>query len=71
MNELLSQNYVKAFDHLVQLVRDVEAAIERAELDGDRLGAKQYQHLKKEYVQQLAELISRTPQSVDLQAVAH
>jgi hypothetical protein len=71
MTEEASTNFIHSFNRLVQLVRDAESAITRAERDQDALGVKQYRRLKQEYAQQLVELIGRTPQSVDLQAVAH
>lgn len=72
MNEQdLTQNYVKAFDHLVQLINDVDDAIDRSQRLQDSLGVRQYEHLKKDYVHQLAELISRAPKSVTVQAVLH
>ncbi|RYF73095.1 MAG: hypothetical protein EOO39_11005 [Cytophagaceae bacterium] len=63
-------NYIKAFEQLTVLIADVDQAIQRAIEDQDRLGLKQYKHLKTAYIQQLAELISRAPQSVRVQATA-
>ena len=72
MNELeLNQNYVKAFDHLLQLISDTDEAISRSQRTDDKLGVRQYEYLKKDYVQQLAELISKTPKSITVQAVMH
>ena len=72
MNEQeLTQNYVNAFNHLMVLIRDAEDALDRAQHTNDSLAIRQYGHLKKNYVQQLAELIGRRPKSVMLQAVTH
>ena len=71
MNEELTTNYIRAFTQLVDLVRDTDTAIQRAQQDHDQLGVRQYQHLKRDYVHQLAELISQAPQSIQVQAVPH
>ena len=70
-DETLATNYIRAFEHLVGLLTDAEAAILLADADQDQLGLKQYRHLKQDYVHQLADLISRAPHSVRLQAVPH
>ncbi len=67
----MTTNYIRAFEQLTGLIADVDLAISRAADDQDRLGMKQYKHLKTAYVQQLAELISRAPQSVNVRAIAH
>lgn len=67
----LTQSYMKAFDHLLQLISDVDDAIDRSQRAEDSLGVRQYEHLKKEYIQQLADLISKAPKSITVQAVAH
>lgn len=72
MNEQeVTTNYIRAFEHLLTLISDVDNAIDRARQIKDSFGIRQYEHLKKDYVQQLADLISRTPKSVHLQAIAH
>jgi uncharacterized protein Yka (UPF0111/DUF47 family) len=72
MNEQeLTQNYMKAFDHLLQLISDVDDALDRLQRVEDSLGARQYEQLRKEYIQQLADLISKAPKSITVQAVAH
>ncbi|GAB4051665.1 hypothetical protein [Spirosoma litoris] len=72
MNEQeLTQNYMKAFEHLLRLMSDVDNAIDRSRQSNDSLGVRQYEHLKKDYVQQLADLISKAPKSVTVQAVMH
>ncbi|QMW03515.1 hypothetical protein [Spirosoma foliorum] len=72
MNEQeLTQNYMKAFEHLLRLMSDVDNAIDRSRQSNDSLGVRQYEHLKKDYVQQLADLISKAPKSVTVQAVIH
>lgn len=58
MNDELTINYIRAFRQLVDLVRDTDTAIQRAQQDHDQSGIRQYQRLKKDYVSQLAELIS-------------
>ena len=62
--------YINAFEQLLSLIDDADNAIDRADRNQDKLGVKQYDHLKKDYVQQLADLISRAPDSVKVQAVA-
>ncbi|GAB4011337.1 hypothetical protein GCM10028808_24550 [Spirosoma migulaei] len=72
MNEQeLTQNYMKAFDHLLRLISDADDAIERSQQVSDSLSVRQYEHLKKDYIQQLADLISRAPKTVTVQAVMH
>ena len=70
-DDALITNYIQAFENLVFLIEDTDAAIRLAADDQDQLGVNQYRHLKKDYVYQLAELIGRAPQSVRLQAVTH
>lgn len=62
--------YINAFEQLLSLFDDADNAIDQADRNQDKLGVKQYDHLKKDYVQQLADLISRAPDSVKVQAVA-
>lgn len=72
MNEQeLIKNYVRAFDHLVTLIHDVDDALDRSKRASDDLGVRQYEHLKKDYVQQLADLIGKAPKAVTVQAVTH
>ena len=48
MNEQeLTQNYMKAFDHLLRLISDVDDAIDRSQRASDSHGVRQYEHLKK------------------------
>ena len=61
-------NYIQAFDQLITLISEIDNAIDRAGYNRDKLGVKQYTHLKKGYVQQLADLISRAPHSVRVRA---
>lgn len=67
----IAENYIRAFEHLLSLITDTDSAIDRATQSNDSFGIRQYEHLKKDYVQQLAELISYAPKSVSLQAVSH
>ncbi|WP_460969564.1 hypothetical protein [Spirosoma migulaei] len=62
---------MKAFDHLLRLISDADDAIERSQQVSDSLSVRQYEHLKKDYIQQLADLISRAPKTVTVQAVMH
>lgn len=72
MNEQeLVQNYVRTFDHLVTLIHDVDDALDRLKHTSDNLGIRQHEHLKKEYVQQLADLIGKAPKAVIVQAVTY
>ena len=67
----IAENYIRAFEYLLSLITDTDSAIDRAIQLNDSLGIRQYKHLKKDYVQQLAELIGCAPKSVSLQAVSH
>lgn len=70
MNEQeLIQNYVRAFDHLMRLIHDVDDALDRSTRANDGLGVQQYEYLKKNYLQQLADLIGKAPKAVTVQAV--
>ena len=61
-------NYIHAFDQLITLISETDNAIDRADYNHDKLGTKQYTHLKKGYIQQLADLISQAPHSVRVKA---
>jgi hypothetical protein len=62
-----NENLIEAITHLVRLIADVNTDIEIAQQRKDNLGLRQYQHLKKDYTNQLNDLLRRLNLVSDLQ----
>ncbi len=67
----LAQNYIAAMNHLLQLIDGTNQAIVRSKRDDDSLSVRQYQHLRADYLNQLADLMNRSPDAIRLELIAH
>ena len=65
------QLFLKALSDQLASIAVVNKAIAQEKKSGTDLGVRQYEHLRKEYLQQLAELMEQMPDSMTLDVVEH
>lgn len=65
------ENYLKALNRLLSLIEGTNRSISIAEKYNSPLEVKQYRHLRKDYLQQLAEMMEQMPDSMKLEVIEH
>lgn len=65
------ENYLKALNTLLSLIEGANRSISVAEKYNSSLEIKQYRHLRKDYLQQLSDMMERMPDSMKLEVIEH
>ncbi len=65
------ENYLKALNTLLSLIEGANRSISMAEKYNSSLEIRQYQHLRKDYLQQLTEMMEKMPDSMKLEVIEH
>lgn len=65
------ESYIKALNTLLSLIEGANRSIAVAEKYNSPLEVRQYQHLRKDYLKQLSEMMERIPDSMKLEVIEH
>ena len=63
------ENYLRALNRLLALIEGANRSIAVAEKYNSPLEIKQYRHLRKDYLQQLSEMMEQMPESMKLEVI--